>query len=150
MLKHKNFSYKFLLSLFLIFSSNFSYAKIDIKERSYCLYDAVQDSSYKKMVEQICEEMVGNELIVRVGSGMQVNLGVILDLVKINKGEKVNLFGAPDYSLGDDYAPNSTDIFYIKYNDDYLLIHDPDKNDDEVFYYCISKDNCYQTSTILY
>ena len=102
------------------------------------------------MVEQICEEMVGNELIVRVGSGMQVNLGVILDLVKINKGEKVNLFGAPDYSLGDDYAPNSTDIFYIKYNDDYLLIHDPDKNDDEVFYYCISKDNCYQTSTILY
>ena len=151
MIKHKNFSYKFLISVFLIFSFNFSYAKIDIKERSYCLHDAVQDSSYKKMVEQICQEMVGNELIVRVGSGIQVNLGMILDLVKINKGEKVNLFGTPDYSLGDDYAPNSTDIFfYIQYNNDFLLIHDPDKNDDEVFYYCISKDNCYQTSTILY
>lgn len=151
MLKRFDTLYKFFITFFFIFFLNLAYAKIDIKERSYCVHNAVKDANYKNLVEQICQEMVGNELIVRTGLGLEVNLGIIIDLIKINKGEKVNLIATPDYSLGDDYAPNSTDIFfYIEYNDDYLLIHDTNKYDDEVFYYCKSKDNCYQTSTILY
>ena len=145
-----------LLALLLLIPSlllgvNEAYAKIDIQKRSYCIHEAVKDKSYKKMIEQVCKEMVGNELIVIVGEYLQVNLGKIIDLVKVNEGEKVNLIATPDYSLGDDYASNSTDIFfYIKYNDNFFLIHDPDKNDDEVFYYCKSDDNCSKTSAILY
>ncbi len=146
-------TWKFLILnlLISIFLFNLAHAKIDIKQRSYCLHDAVKDISYKKKVKQICKEIIGSELIVIADNLMQVNLGKIIDLIKVNKDEKVNLIANPDYSLGDDYAPNSTDIFfYIKYNNDFLLIHDPDKNDNEIFYYCKSENNCNKTSTILY